>query len=57
MDNGQGAPNQTIFRLALTCKKAKKFVEYVIEPHTLSSGADYLALEKMIAVFFARPDF
>jgi hypothetical protein len=51
------SPTLAIFRLALTCKKAKKILEFFIEPHTLSSIAKYNALDTMIDVLFQEPDF
>lgn len=57
LENGEKSPTVAIFRLALTCKKAKKILEFFIEPHKLSSIAKYHALDTMISVFYARPDF
>lgn len=57
LENEQKSPTLAIFRLALSCKKAKKILEFFIEPHTLPSAAKYHALDTMIDVFFSRPDF
>jgi hypothetical protein len=52
-----GMPNLTIFKLAMTCKKAKKFIEYAIGNMSLARGADYHAMESMIDEFNREPDF
>jgi len=57
MDNGQNSPTLFIFRLALTCRKAKKIIEFFIEPKKLTSIAKYHALDAMIDVFYTRPNF
>jgi len=57
LENDQQNPNLNILKLALTSKKAKKIIEFIIEPNKLSSIPKYHALDTMIEVFNTEPDF
>jgi hypothetical protein len=57
IENNHQSPTIGILRLALTCKKAKKIIEFFIDPHKLPNIAKYHAIDHMIDVFYTKPDW